>query len=119
MYQSVFSRVTLILDDRDGKFCPAFDGVLKSAGKVPVKLPPRSPNAGCKQECTRRSLMIGEEGVWQAVREYLVHYHQKRPHQGLGNCAPDAGAEPPGSSGAVECQQRLGGMLKSYCRVAA
>jgi len=117
-----------VIHDRDGKFCPAFDGVLKSAGKVPVKLPARSPNRNafaerwiqsCKQECTRRILVIGEEGVWHAVQEYLAHYHLERPHQGLGNCAPDVGSEPVITSGAVECRQRLGGLLRSYCRAAA
>ena len=33
-----------LIHDRDGKFCPAFDNILRSAGVEIVKLPPRSPN---------------------------------------------------------------------------
>ena len=86
-----------VIHDRDGKYCPAFDGILKSAGKKPIKLPARSPNLNafaerwilsCKSECTRRILVIGEEGVWRAVQEYIGHHHTERLHQGLGNVVP-------------------------------
>ena len=119
--------VKYVIHDRDGKYCPAFDGILKSVGKKPVKLPARSPNLNafaerwilsCKSECTRRILVIGEEGVCQAVQEYINHFHAERPHQGLGNEVPAGWSDDAPLSGKIECRERLGGLLKSYSRVA-
>jgi putative transposase len=116
-----------VVHDRDGKYCPAFDGILKSAGKKPVKLPARSPNLNafaerwipsCKSECTRRILVIGEEGVWRAIQEYIAHHHTERPHQGLGNVVPAGWPDDVPSGGRIECHERLGGLLKSYSRAA-
>lgn len=122
------NEMKYVIHDRDGKFCPAFDGVLKSAGKGLVKLPARSPDLNafaerwilsCKDECTRRILMIGEEGVWQAVREYITHHYLERPHQGLGNVVPAGECGDAPATGTVECHERLGGLLRSYSRAAA
>lgn len=116
-----------IIHDRDGRCCPAFDGGLPSVGKEPVKLPARSPDLNayaerwilsCESECTRRILVIGEEGVWRAVQD-IEHHHFERPHQGLGNTVPVVPAEEVPETGRIECRERMGGLLKSYHRVAA
>ncbi len=121
------NEVKYVIHDRDGKYCPAFDGILKSAGKKPVKLPARSPNLNafaerwvlsCKSECTRRILVIGEDGVWRAIQEFIAHYHTERPHQGLGNVVPTGWPDDAPDNGRIECDERLGGLLKSYRRVA-
>jgi putative transposase len=121
------NEMKYVIHDRDGKCCPAFDGILKSAGKEPVKLPARSPNLNayaerwilsCKSECTRPILVIGEEGVWQAVLEYIAHHHLERPHQGLGNEVPAGPGQETPATGPVECRERLGGLLKSHYRAA-
>ena len=52
------------------------------------------------------------------VRGYCVagFYHTERPHQGIGNNI----IEPPPiiGEGEIICQERLGGLLKSYGRAA-
>jgi putative transposase len=48
----------------------------------------------------------------------MDHYHEERPHQGLGNerIAPKTTLLGPG---AVRCRERLGGVLRFYYREAA
>jgi putative transposase len=61
------------------------------------------------------------------VREFLIHYHEERPHQCRGNvplpvAAADDAGQPrilPFPSGEVKCRERLGGLLKHYYRAAA
>lgn len=52
------------------------------------------------------------------MREFLVHYHEERPHQRLGN-VPLSGLPPASGDGVIVCRERLGGLLKHYERVAA
>jgi putative transposase len=107
-------------------FCTAFREILKGADVKTVKLPPKSPNLNphaerfvrsVKEECLNRLILFGESHLRTAVRQYVEHYHIERPHQGLGNelitPANDHG------TGAIECHERLGGLLKSYYRRAA
>jgi len=117
----------LILD-RDSKLSIAFRALLKDAGVEVVRLPYRSPNLNAyaerfgrsiKDECLSRMIFFGERSLRNATREYAAHYHCERNHQGLNNrlIAP---VDPNGlSSSAIECVQRLGGMLRFYRRVAA
>jgi hypothetical protein len=55
------------------------------------------------------------------LNEFLSHYHEERNHQGKDNVLLFSSSQPPSSSqdGAVECKQRLGGMLKYHYREAA
>jgi hypothetical protein len=48
----------------------------------------------------------------------VQHYHEERPHQGLGNelIAPETTSI---ATGTVTCRARLGGLLKFYYREAA
>jgi hypothetical protein len=56
------------------------------------------------------------------LAKMLPHYHLERPHQGLGNRTL-SGADPPQAlaltSGEIECQERVGGLVKHYRRRAA
>jgi transposase InsO family protein len=105
-----------------------FDGLLKSNGVEPVVLPPRSPNlnAYCerfvrsiKEEVLEQMVMLGERSLYDAIRQYLAHYHTERNHQGLANQLitpePDLGSH----SGQVRRRDRLGGLLSYYHREAA
>jgi integrase-like protein len=38
-----------------------------------------------KSECLERIVPLGEGHLRAAVRAFVQHYHQERPHQGLGN----------------------------------
>ena len=117
----------LILD-RDSEFSIAFRDLLKDAGIKVVRLPYRSPNLNAyaerfvrsiKDECLNRMIFFGERPLRKATREYADHYHRERNHQWIDSrlIEPDDRAE--SASSAIECFQRLGGMLRFYHRVAA
>ena len=70
-----------------------------------------------QQECLDHFVVLGEKHLNHIVGEYMVHYHEERPHQALAN-------EPPvrtesGSEGDMVCRERLGGLLRHYYRQAA
>jgi len=62
-------------------------------------------------------VLLGEGHLRRAVDEFVRHYHEERPHQGLGNqfIAPQTHI----GTGATKCRERLGGWLKFYYREAA
>ncbi|MSO23871.1 MAG: hypothetical protein EXQ58_11645 [Acidobacteria bacterium] len=119
-----------LLHDRDSKFCPAFDQIIESGNVKPIPLPARSPNLNAfserwvksvKEECLSRWIPFGEASLRRALQQYLNHYHEERNHQGKDNkllfsrqtLAVD------GDQGSVQCEERLGGLLKYYYRKAA
>ena len=117
-----------VLMDRDGKFSPAFQGILKSVDVNPVPLPARSPNLNAhlerfhkslKRECLDRMIFFGERMLRNAVSQFLEYYHQERNHQGLGNRIIQPGEEVGRNQGVIECRERLGGLLRYYHRKAA
>ncbi len=65
-------------------------------------------------------MRLGDDPVLghYAVREYTEHYHAERNHQGRGNELIETLREESNLDGAVECQERLGGVLKYYRRAA-
>jgi putative transposase len=117
-----------LLHDRDTKFTPAFDALLKASGVKPIRLPPQSPNlnAHCerfvrsiKEEALERMVVLGERVLYYTIQQYLAHYHHERNHQGLSNQLiipePDLGSH----SGQVRRRERLGRLLSYYHREAA
>ena len=74
-----------------------------------------------KEECLSRIILFGEEGLRRTLNEFVAHYLEERNHQGKDNLllspSADLSALPEGD--AIECKQRLGGMLKYYYREAA
>jgi hypothetical protein len=72
-----------------------------------------------KSECLDRMIFFGEDSLRRAVREYLVHYHAERNHQGLDNAIIAPLPSPAKAVGRVRCRERLGGMLRYYHREAA
>ena len=116
----------LILD-RDPLYTGAFRDLLRDSGVKPLLLPARSPNVNAfaerfvesaKSECLDRMVLLGEGHLRAAVREFVHHYHEERPHQGLGN---ELIAPRPIVIGTAQmkCRERLGGLLKFYYREAA
>ena len=69
-----------------------------------------------KEECLDRMILFGEEHLRRVLDEYLAHYNHERNHQGIGNELIDG--RPVCGSGAIECSERLGGLLKYYRRAA-
>ena len=119
--------VRYLIHDRDPLFTEAFTGVLGSCGVRTVKLPARSPDLNAyaerfvlsiRSECLDQIIPLGERHLRKAVREYTEHYHVERNHQGRGNELIETPCEEPNMDGAVECQERLGGVLKYYRRAA-
>ena len=73
-----------------------------------------------KAEALSRFILFGENALRHVLSEYLVHYHQERCHQGLGNVIPFPESSPANDrEGAIQCHARLGGTLKFYARKAA
>jgi putative transposase len=113
--------VRYLLMDRDEKFCKDFRDLLEQEGVNPVRLPPQSPNLtphierfmrSIKEECLERLIFFGEHSLRHAIREYLIHYHEERNHQGLGNRILVPGPEVGRATGEIEGRQRLGGLLR-------
>jgi putative transposase len=117
-----------VLHDRDTKFCASFRSALASGGVKTIPLSARSPNLNAfaerwvrsvKQECLSKLVLFGEGPLSRVLTEYGRHYHRERNHQGKGNqlLFPD-GTRPNPQGHAIECHQRLGGLLKYYRRAA-
>jgi len=117
-----------LLMDRDGKYSAEFQDTLRHAGVKPLRLPARSPNLNAfaerfvrtiKEECLNCMIFFGETMLRHAATEFAIHYHQERPHQGLGNRLIDPRENPGHTIGVVTSHERLGGLLKYYDRKTA
>jgi putative transposase len=64
-------------------------------------------------------ILFGEDSLRRAIQEFVMHYHQERNHQGLGNRLIMEEESCAGSSGVIQRRQRLGGMVNYYYRRAA
>lgn len=113
-----------LIHDRDPLFTEEFRQILKSAGVKPIRTLPMSPHLNCimerfvrsiKSEALNRMLIFGERHLEYVIQQYMEHYHTERAHQGIGN---EIIEPPPQGEGEVVCQERLGGLLKSYRRAA-
>jgi hypothetical protein len=63
-------------------------------------------------------ILFGENSLRKVIREYVMHYHQERNHQGLGNRLIDPNLNSR-ATGFIRRNERLGGMLNYYYRAAA
>jgi putative transposase len=92
-------------------------------------LPPRSPNLNAfaerwvksvKSEVFSKLILFGERSLRHALTQYTAHFHEERPHQGIGNVIPFPARQPAHDrERVIHCQERLGGLLKYYEREAA
>lgn len=115
----------LILD-RDALFAPPFLATLKDANVSVLRTAYRSPNMNAfaerfvrsiKSECLDQMIFVGQHSLEQAIREFVEHYHEERPHQGLGNDL--IRGAPAVRGGVVTVKERLGGLLRHYYRDVA
>jgi len=108
-----------LLHDRDTKFCESFRELIETGNVDPLRLPARSPNLNSyaerwvrsvKEECLAKLILVGESSLRRALRQYLLHYHEERNHQGKENRIlfpfPTKARR---KEGAVQCRERLGG----------
>ena len=113
-----------LIMDRDPLFTEAFRQILKDSGVTPLRTTVASPNLNpfaerfvrsIKHECLNKMIIFGERHLRYVVSEYMDYYHHSRPHQSLDNNM----IEPlPQGKGEIVCHEQLGGLLKSYRRVA-
>ena len=109
--------------------------MLRRAGVGSVKTPFHAPNANAfaerwirsaREECLNHLILFGIKSLRRVVRTYARFFNGERPRQGIDSRAPSAvrtGQPPPESAdgpvGKVHCEEYLGGLLRSYHRVAA
>ena len=115
-----------LIHDRDPLYTNEFCEILKSSGVKSVKLPPRSPDLNpyaerfvksVKSECLNYLILSSVKQLEYVLKNYCEYYHHERIHQSLGRIIEpihdiDENAE-------IVCIERLGGLLKSYHRLAA
>jgi hypothetical protein len=117
-----------LIVDRDTKFVPLRSYVDDLTDTEMVLLPVRSPNLNAylerymrsmKSESLDRMIFFGQRSLERALKNFAIHYHEERNHQGLDNKLIDPGDEVGQDIGEVQCRERLGGMLRYYYRAAA
>ncbi|MFL5327509.1 MAG: integrase core domain-containing protein [Gemmataceae bacterium] len=119
-----------LVHDHDTSFSRTFDAIFQSDAVDVRRVGPVAPNlnAYCErviqtvqQECFDHFTVFGEAHLRWLCSEFEAHYNAERPHQGMGN-SPLSGADPPvtdlPSNHRIVSSERLGGLLKSYRRVA-
>jgi hypothetical protein len=126
-YDGFLQGKRYLIHDRDPLYnTTGFYDILKSSGIKPVKLPARSPDLNCyaerfvksvKSECLDQLILSSVQQLEYALSQYELYYHHERIHQSLGRIIEpkhelDDKAE-------IQCIERLGGLLKSYHRLAA
>jgi transposase InsO family protein len=116
-----------LIHDRDTKYSTKFDAIMRTSGIKPLKLPARSPSLNAfserwvktgKSEVLDKQVLFDQKSLRYVLREYTVHYHNERNHQGLDNTIPFPSDEVGNYDGNIKCKERLGGLLKYYYRDA-
>jgi putative transposase len=118
-------RLRFLLRDRDSKFAAAFTAV----GAEVIRTPPQAPRANAiaerwvgtvRRECTDRMLIAGERHLRIVLDEYVHHYNDHRPHQGLHQQPPDPPPPPRlrDLKARVERRPILGGLINEYAQAA-
>ena len=116
-----------LIHDRDPLYrTDGFHELLKDSGVKPIKLPVHSPDLNAyaerfvksvKSECLDHLILSSVEQLEYVLGQYQQYYHHERIHQSLGRII-----EPKhkiDDSTEIQCIERLGGLLKSYHRLAA
>ena len=117
-----------LLHDRDTKYTRSFCAIIEAGLVKTLPLPARSPNLNAyaerwvrsvKEECLSRLILFSEASLQRALNEFVAHYHAERNHQGRGNVLLFPASIDIPRVGAVQCRERLGGLLRYYYRQAA
>jgi len=122
----VLRHKRLLIIDRDAVFCPRFKATLGGAGVEILMTAYQAPNMNAhaerfvrsiRSECLDQMIFVGRASLEKTIADYVVHYHDERSHQGLGNEL--VSRVPAQREGVIEASERLGGLLKYYYRRAA
>ncbi len=126
-YRGFLGGKHYLIHDRDPLYKSAgFQEIMQGSGITLVKLPARSPDLNCyaerfvksvKFECLNHLILSSVQQLEYTLDHYCEYYHHERIHQSLGRIVEpkyelDDQAE-------IQCIERLGGLLKSYHRLAA
>lgn len=90
-------KPAMLIRDRDSKYGPEFDAVLKEFGAGQTRLPFRSPNLNAHVErfiktlevvCLDQFIVMGTRHLDHLVKEFTDYYNRQRPHSGIGSSTP-------------------------------
>jgi putative transposase len=116
-----------LIHDRDPLFrTEGFHEILQGSGVEAIKLPAKSPDLNSiaerfvktvKYECLNYLILSSVKQLEYALTQFQQYYHHERIHQSLGRIIePKHNID---NTAEVQCIERLGGLLKSYHRLAA
>ena len=117
-----------LIHDRDANFSAGFDAVFQAEGLEVIRTPcgHPMPNAvmereigSTRRECLDWLLIHSRRHLDRVMKEWVEHYNRARPHRALGLATPVADPALESVSGAILCNERLGGLLHEYSRAAA
>ena len=120
--------ITHIIMDRDPVYTKVVRTMLKDRGTKPVRLPAESPNLNAfaerfvltiKSECLEKMVILGERHLRESIKQFMIHYHAERTHQGIDNELIQRDVANDNVAGEIVCRERLRGLLKFYHRQAA
>ncbi len=119
------TNMRFLIRDRDTKFSPSFDAVFNSEHIHVIQTPFQSPKANAfaerwvrsvRNECLDKIIILNQTHLHRIMREYIDYYNRQRPHQGISQKTPIP--FPYQHDGRIQCQNVLGGIIRSYYREA-
>jgi len=120
-------NMQFLVVDNDVLFTKQFCSTLADAGVEVTRTAIRAPNMNAfaerwvqtvKRECLSKLLLFGAGHLRRTLNEFAAHYHEQRPHQGIGNNLIEPSTDEPPNGNRVVVDERLGGLLRSYRRAA-
>ena len=116
-----------LIHDRDPLYrSEGFYDILQGSGIEPIKLPAKSPDLNSiaerfvksiKYECLNYLILSSIKQLEYTLNHFQQYYHHERIHQSLGRIIEPKHKTDDTSE--IVCIERLGGLLKSYHRLAA
>jgi putative transposase len=116
-------RFRFLIRDRDTKFTASFDAVFASISIEAIRTPVRSPRANAfaerfvksiRSECLDHLLVYSRRHLEAVVTEYLRHYNEAGPHQGLDLAQPIPRDVTPITTGTIIRRDVLGAIIHEY-----
>jgi putative transposase len=118
-------KTRFVIRDRGSQYTKSFDNVFAAIDAEVIHTPVGAPRANpfaerwvrsVRHELLDRTLIWNQRQLRRLLDEYLAHYNQHRPHQGIDQRAPDD-TEPAGPSDTGRPVTRIpvcGGLINEY-----
>ena len=105
------------------QFCSTLANAAVEVTRTAIKAPDMNAFAErwvqtVKRECLSKLILFSEKHLRRALSEFETHYNQDRPHQSLDSNPIQPRPSDPPNEGEIVVDERLGGLLRSYRRVA-